>query len=141
MKYNLDRSAHSVYSLHYHLVIVVKYRKKVLCNDAIRERIKDIISSLAPKAGIEILAQEPGEDHHHILFKATPKANISNIVNIIKGTTSRYLRREFPETKKLLWGDSFWSDSYFVASTGQVSLDVLMQYVESQGEKIADANE
>ncbi len=141
MKYNLDRSAHSVYSLHYHLVIVVKYRRKVLCSDAIRERLKDIISSLAPKAGIEILAQEPGEDHHHILFKATPKANLSNIVNVIKGTTSRYLRQEFPETKKLLWGDAFWSDSYFVASTGQVSLDVLMQYVESQGEKIADANQ
>jgi putative transposase len=141
MKYSLDRSAHSVYSLHYHLVIVVKYRRKVLASEAIRERLKEIVASLAPKAGIEILAQEPGEDHHHILFKATPKANLSNIVNIIKGTTARYLRKEFPETKKLLWGDSFWSDSYFVASTGQVSLDVLMEYVKSQGEKIADANE
>ncbi len=140
MKYGLDRSAHSVYSLQYHLVIVTKYRKKVLCNDAIRERLKEVVLSLAPKAGIEILAQEPGEDHHHILFKTTPKVNLSSIVNIIKGTTSRYLRKEFPETKKLLWGDSFWSDSYFVASTGQVSLDVLIGYVESEGEKIADAN-
>jgi len=57
-------------------------------------------------------------------------------VNVIKGVTARRLRQEFPQTKKLLWGDSFWSNSYFIASTGQVSLDVLMQYVESQMEKV-----
>jgi putative transposase len=103
MKYKLGRSAHSVYSLHYHL---------------------------------EILAQEPAEDHLHILFTTTPTTNLSNVVNVIKGVTARRLRQEFPQTKEFLWGDSFWSDSYFIASTGQVSLDVLMQYVESQMEKV-----
>lgn len=140
MKYILDRGAHSVYSLHYHLVIVVKYRRKALASETIRERLKEIIVSLAPDLGIEILAQEPGSDHHHMLFKTTPTTNLSNVVNVIKGTTSRYLRQEFPETKALLWGDSFWSDSYFIASTGQVSLDVLMQYVESQQEKEKSAD-
>jgi putative transposase len=53
-------------------------------------------------------------------------------VNTLKGVTARYLRKEFPELKELLWGDSFWSDSYFLASTGQVSLDVLKRYVEEQ---------
>jgi len=135
MKYELDRGSHSVYSLYYHLVIVVKYRGKALSSETIRERLKEIIVSLAPNLGIEILAQEPGTDHHHMLFKATPTANLSNIVNVIKGTTSRYIRQEFPETKAILWGDSFWSNSYLIASSGQVSLDVLMQYVESQGDK------
>jgi putative transposase len=59
------------------------------------------------------------------------------VVNSIKGVTSRYLRQEFPKTKEYLLGDSFWSDSYFIASAGQVSLDVLKQYVEGQGDKIA----
>ena len=136
MKYKLDRSAHSVYSLHYHLVVVIKYRRKALYDEAIRERLKQIIWSLADELGIEILAQEPAEDHHHILFTATPTTNLSNIVNVIKGVTARRLRQEFPQTKMLLWGDSFWSNSYFIASTGQVSLDVLMQYVESQMEKV-----
>ena len=136
MKYKLDRSAHSVYSLHYHLVVVIKYRRKALYDEAIRERLKQIIWNLADELGIEILAQEPAEDHHHILFTATPTTNLSNIVNVIKGVTARRLRQEFPQTKKLLWGDSFWSNSYFIASTGQVSLDVLMQYVESQMEKV-----
>lgn len=135
MKYKLDRSAHSVYSLYYHLVIVVKYRKKALYDEVIRERLKQIIWGLTDELGIEILAQEPAEDHLHVLFKATPKTNLANVVNVIKGVTARRLRSEFPKTKEFLWGDSFWSDSYFVATTGQVSLDVLMQYVESQMEK------
>ena len=132
MKYKLDKSAHSVYSLHYHLVIVVKYRRKALYDDVIRERLKQIIWSLADDLGIEILAQEPAEDHLHVLFKSSPKTNLVNVVNVIKGVTARRLRQEFPQTKEFLWGDSFWSDSYFIASTGQVSLDILMQYVESQ---------
>ena len=136
MKYKLDRSAHSVYSLHYHLVVVIKYRRKALYDEAIRERLKQIIWSLADELGIEILAQEPSEDHLHILFTATPTTNLSNVVNVIKGVTARRLRQEFPQTKEFLWGDSFWSNSYFIASTGQVSLDVLMQYVESQMEKV-----
>jgi putative transposase len=140
MRYNLDKSAHSVYSLYYHLVIVVKYRRKALHSDEIRERLKDIVRMLADELNIEIVAQEPGDDHLHILFKATPKANLSNIVNVIKGTSSRYLRKEYPELKEMLWGDSFWSNSYFIATTGQVSIDLLKEYVEGQ-RRDADANE
>ena len=81
MKYKLDRSAHSVYSLHQHLVVVIKCRRKALFAEAIRERLKQIIWSLADELGIEILAQEPAEDHHHILFTATPTTNLSNVVN------------------------------------------------------------
>jgi putative transposase len=135
MKYKLDKSAHSVYSLHYHLVIVVKYRRKALYDEVIRERLKQIVWSLTDDLGIGILAQEPAEDHLHVLFKAAPKTNLVNIVNVIKGVTARLLRQEFPKTKDFLWGDSFWSDSYFIATTGQVSLDFLMQYVESQMQK------
>jgi putative transposase len=136
MKYKLDRSAHSVYSLHYHLVMVIKYRRKALYDEEIRERLKQIVWSLSDELGIEILAQEPSEDHLHILFRASPTTNLANVVNVIKGVTARRLRQEFPQTKEFLWGDSFWSNSYFIASTGQVSLDVLMQYVESQMEKV-----
>lgn len=135
MKCKLDRSSHSVYSLHYHLVVVLKYRRKALYDEVIRERLKQIIWGLTDELGIEILAQEPAEDHLHVLFKATPKTNLINVVNVIKGVTARRLRSEYPKTKEFLWGDSFWSDSYFVTATGQVSLDVLMQYVESQMEK------
>ena len=113
----------------------MKYRRKALYDEVIRERLKQIIWGLTDELGIEILAQEPAEDHLHVLFKATPKTNLINVVNVIKGVTARRLRSEYPKTKEFLWSDSFWSDSYFVTATGQVSLDVLMQYVESQMEK------
>lgn len=77
---------------------------------------------------------EPAQDHIHLLFKGTPQTDLVQLTNTFKGVSSRYLRQEFPEIKNLLWGDSFWSDSKFIASTGQVSLDVLMKYVESQNE-------
>jgi len=63
-----------------------------------------------------------------------PSTDLEKVFNTLKGVSSRYLRQEFPEIKNMLWGDSFWSDSKFIASTGQVSLDVLMKYVESQNE-------
>ncbi len=112
MKYKLDKSAHSVFALYYHLVIVVKYRQKALYSDDIRERLKDIVWNLSTELGIEVVAQEPAEDHYHLLFKATPKTNLVNAVNVIKGVSSRRLRQEFPATKNLLRGDSFWSPSY-----------------------------
>jgi putative transposase len=77
---------------------------------------------------------EAEPDHVHLLIKGTPQTDLVNLVNIFKGVSSRYLRQEFPEIKNLLCGDSFWSDSKFVMSTGQVGLDVLMKYVESQNE-------
>jgi putative transposase len=72
------------------------------------------------------------------LFKATPQTDLVKVINSVKGVTARYLRHEFPETKKFLWGDAFWTPSYFLATTGQVSLDVLKAYVESQEDKITE---
>jgi putative transposase len=112
MKYKLDRSAHSVFALYYHLVVVVKYRRKAMYSSDIRERLKEIVWDLSTELGIDVVAQEPTEDHYHLLFKATPKTNLVNAVNVIKGVSSRRLRQEFPETKNLLRGDSFWSPSY-----------------------------
>jgi len=132
MRYKLDKSSHAVFSLQYHLILVIKYRRKALYDEAFRERLKNIIWDLAKQLGIEIIAQEPAEDHIHILFKAKPATNLVKTVNILKGVTARLMRKEFPQLKDLLWGDSFWSDSYFLASTGQVSLDVLKKYVEEQ---------
>jgi putative transposase len=132
MKYKLDRSSHAVFSLQYHLVLVIKYRRKALVDETIRERLKNIVWDLARKLGIEIITQEPAEDHVHVLFKAKPTTDLVKTVNTLKGVTARLMRQEYPQLKELLWGDSFWSDSYFLASTGQVSLDVLKQYVEGQ---------
>ena len=84
MKYKLDRSSHAVYSLHYHLILVTKYRRPVLETERMRERLKEIFWSLQDKLGIEILSQEPSKDHVHIFFKTTPKTDLVKVVNVLK---------------------------------------------------------
>lgn len=134
VNYKLDTSAHAVFSLYYHIIFVIKYRRKALYSIKVQDRLKAIINDLAPELKIEIISMEPSDDHIHILCKGTPSTNLVKVTNTLKGVSSRYLRKEFPEIRNMLWGDSFWSDSKFIATSGQVSLDVLMRYVESQNE-------
>ena len=135
MEYNLDKGCHSVYSLQFHLVLVVKYRKKVLAGK-LAERLKEIVEEVAQHFGVEIIEQETDKDHIHILFSSRPTIMLSRFVNSLKSVTSRKLRREFPEVmKRELWGGKFWSPSYFIATTGQVKLEDVKRYVQSQGRK------
>jgi len=138
MKYKLDRGAHSVYSLHYHLIFVVKYRRKVFTSNEIIDFLKQKIHEISETFEVEILAIECDVDHVHILFKAKPTLNIPKYINALKTITSREIRRKFLEVKEKLWKNVFWSPSYFLATTGQVTLDILRKYVESQGENDAD---
>ena len=135
MRYKLDRGAHSVYALYYHLILVVKYRRKVFTDDKIIDFLKQKIHEISETHEVEILTIETDQDHVHILFKANPTLNIPKYINALKTITSREIRRNFPEVKEKLWRNAFWSPSYFLATSGQVTLDVLKAYVESQGEK------
>lgn len=129
----LESSGNAVYSLMYHLIIVVKYRKEVFVSDKITERCKDIIKNLVNENKCEIANIECGSDHIHILLKTRPSTDIPKLVNVIKGHSSRVLREEFAdELKDKLWGDAFWSPSYYLATTGNVSLETLMNYVNNQ---------
>jgi putative transposase len=135
MKYTFEKGAHSVYTLNYHRIICVKYRRDVFVNDEIVDRLKEQIKRIAPLYDVSILNQETDEDHVHILFSATPKTDLVKFINALKGATARKIRKDFPEVKKKLWKDVFWSPSYCLITTGQVTLDQLKKYVESQGEK------
>ena len=132
MKYLLYKGSHSIYSLHYHLIFVVKYRRKVL-DDIISENLKRIILRISQDYSVEIVEQETDLDHIHILFSAKPVLTIPKFVSTLKSHSSRILRKQFPQLRKKLWGKSFWSNSYFIATTGQVTLDVVKKYVENQG--------
>lgn len=134
MRYQLDSSPHSVYSLNYHLIFCVKYRRKVL-TDEISKRLKDIIIGVSKDFQIKIIEQETDKDHIHILFKTKPTINMTNYIKSIKGVSSRILFQEYPEIKMKLWKGHLWSRSYCLLTTGQTTLDVLKKYVESQGEE------
>ena len=138
MEYKLDRGAHSVYALQYHFVQIVKYRRKVLTNDKIVNFLKQKTKEISTTFGVTILNQECDKDHIHIIFKAKPTLNIPRYLNALKTITSREIRRNYPEVKEKPWNGAFWSPSYFLATTGQVTLDQLKKYVENQGGKNAD---
>lgn len=132
-KYKWDKNNHSVFALHYHLIICVKYRQKAFGEKNIINRLKEITKNISEKFDVIITNQETDIDHIHILFKCKPQTDLIKYINSLKGVTSRLLRQEFPELKKILWGDSFWSNSYCLITTGQVTLDILKKYVQSQG--------
>jgi putative transposase len=132
MEYKLNKGAHSVYALQYHLVQVVKYRRKVFINDDIIDFLKQKTKEISSTFEVEIINQECDKDHIHIIFKAKPTLNIPKYLNALKTITSREIRRNFPEVKEKLWKDAFWSPSYFLTTTGQVTLDQLKKYVDGQ---------
>lgn len=134
-KYIFDKNRHSVYALHYHLIICIKYRQKAFTNNKLVDRLKQIIENVSNKFEVIITNQETDSDHIHILFKCKPQTNLIKYINSLKGVTSRLLRKEFPELKQILYGKQFWSPSYCLITTGQVTLDKLKQYVESQGKQ------
>jgi putative transposase len=134
MKYSIDKGCHSVYSLKFHLVFCVKYRRRVLVGK-VSERLKQLTFEIAKNLGITIIEQQTDEDHIHILFSSKPAITLSNAINSLKSVTSRKLKMEFPELNRHLWTNKFWSPSYFLATAGDVSLDDLKKYVENQGNK------
>ena len=131
--YDLTKIRNCVFSLQYHLIVVVKYRKRVFIENKIVSSMKKIVQKIAKDFDVEVLECECGNDHIHILFKAKPTLNMTKFINILKGHSSRDIRKEHQKIlKHKLWGDHFWSPSYFLATTGNVTVDVLKDYIESQ---------
>jgi putative transposase len=112
----------------------VKYRRKAL-TDPVSKRLKSLVLDIASKFEVQIIEQETDMDHIHILFASKPSVMLSKFINSLKSVTSRMIRKEFLEVKKVLWKDKFWSPSYFIASVGQVTLDDVKKYVENQGKR------
>ena len=131
---DLDSNAHSVFLLHYHLVLVVKYRRQVFDED-ISSRAKEIFEYIAPNYNITLEEWNHDKDHVHILFKGHPNTEISKFINAYKSASSRFLKKEFPQIRQKLWKEHFWSQSFCLLTTGSAPIEVIRKYIESQGEK------
>lgn len=130
----LDTNNHSVFKLYYHLVLVVKYRRKVI--DMQRSiRLKEIFEYISPKYGIELEEWNQDGDHIHCMFRANPNTEISKFLNAYKSASSRLIKKEFPEIREQLWKEAFWSKSYFLLTVGGAPIEIVKQYIESQGQK------
>lgn len=132
---NLDNNNHSVFLLYYHLVLVTKYRRKVI-DDNISNRLKEIFEKIQGNYNITLQEWNHDKDHIHILFKAHPNTEMSKFINAYKSASSRLIKKEFPEIKQQLWKEYFWSRSYCLLTTGGVSIEVIKKYIESQGKEV-----
>ena len=129
----LDTNNRSVFSLHYHLVLVVKYRRNVI-NDDISDELKSIFENIQDNYYISIQEWNHDVDHIHVLFKANPKTDLTKFLNSYKSASSRIVKKKFPKIKSKLWEESFWTKSYCLITTGGVSIEVVRKYIENQGE-------
>ncbi|MEI8378407.1 MAG: IS200/IS605 family transposase [bacterium] len=118
----LDNNNHSVFLMYYHLIFVVKYRRKII-DDNISDRLKEIFEYIAPNYNISLQDWNHDMDHVHILIKEQPNKELSKFINAYKSASSRLIKKEF-----------FWSRSFCLLTTGGAPIDVMKRYIESQGD-------
>ena len=128
------RRAHSVCCLTYHAVFIVKYRRKVISPE-IMDFMKQYAKYLIEECFGVILMEFNGEpDHIHILFELPPSAAPSMVICSLKTQLSMEVRKKYAgQIREKLWKDSFWSDSYFLATTGGADIETLERYIQKQG--------
>ena len=129
-----DTNDHSVFILHYHLIMCVKYRNEVI-NDAVSNRLKEIFEYIAPKYNILLEEWNHYADHVHVLFRGQPNSEVAKFINTYRSASSRLIKKEFPDIRKSLWKEMFRSQSYCLISTGGVTVDIIRQYIRTQGAK------
>ena len=130
----LDNNNHSVFLLHYHLILVVKYRRKVFDNN-MSDFAKDMFVRISENYNVALIEWNHDGDHIHVLFKAHPNTEMTKFINAYKSASSRLIKRDFPEVKKKLWKEMFWSRSFCLLTTGGSPIEVVKKYIESQGKK------
>jgi putative transposase len=123
--------SHTVYQCHYHFVFIPKYRKPVLRGD-VGERLRELIREICKSLDIEILKGHIRPDHVHILLSVPPTLSPSRVMNAIKGKSSNRLMRDFRTLNRTYWGRHLWARGYFVATSGNVTDDVIARYIAEQ---------
>jgi putative transposase len=118
----------------YHLVLVTKYRRKVL-DDEIVEYLRKRFETISSGFNIHLVEMNHDKDHLHVLFKAEPNSELSKFINAYKSSTSRMVKKIYPRVTKKLWKSHFWSRSFCLITTGGAPLEVIKEYIQSQGEK------
>ena len=124
------KSAHSTYDIKYHLVWITKFRKPVLTGK-IAERTRELIRGVCKHNEVEILSGYVSKDHVHLLVPP-PQLSSIKLVQYIKGYSSRKLQMEYKEINKQFWGRHLWARGYFIATTGNVTDEVIAQYIQNQ---------
>jgi putative transposase len=124
------KGCHTVFYHRYHIVWITKYRYKVL-QGALRLRVRDIVRQVCREMGVEIVKGVLSSDHVHMFVSVPPHVAISDLLQRMKGRSSQKIQMEFPEIRKRYWGRHFWARGYFCTTSGNITDDVILQYLQS----------
>ena len=130
--------AHTKTDLKAHIVWIPKYRKKFLVGQ-VAIRVRDIIRAIAVEHDLIVISGKIARDHVHVFLSHRPNQDISQIVQWLKGISSRVILQEFPHIKKQCWGRHLWARGYLAVSSGTITDDMIREYIkEQEGEPIED---
>jgi len=134
---NYRKTSHTTYDCKYHIVWITKYRKKVLVG-LIAERVRELVRGICKEHEVEILKGHISRDHVHLFVSVPPHLAISKLVQYLKGKSSYKLMMENKQISKEFWGRHVWGRGYFVASSGNITDEVIMEYIENQDNEKKD---
>ena len=134
------KTSHSVYDLKYHVVWITEYRKPVLGGE-IAVRLRELVRQTCATLDVYILSGHIGADHVHLLVSVPPNLSVSEIVKRLKGRSSRKMLQEYGELRQEFWGRHMWARGYFVASTGNVTDEIVAEYIEKQSRMAPDSGD
>jgi putative transposase len=130
---NYSTAAHTTFHNRYHVVWITKYRYKVL-TQMMRYRIREITCQICTQMDVTIIKGVLSNNHVHMFVEIPPKHSVSDFMRRVKGCTSRKIQQEFPELRKRYWGRRFWARGYFCTTSGNVTNETILNYIESHTE-------
>ena len=125
------RTAHTRFDLKYHFVWITKYRKKLLRAD-VGVRLRQIVREICSELEVEILKGHVSSDHVHLFVSCPPHVSPSYLMQRVKGKSSRELLQQFSHLNKQCWGRHLWARGFFVASSGVVTDEAIIEYIRTQ---------
>ena len=125
------RGAHTVFEIHLHIVWTTKYRRPALTGD-VGLRVRDLIREICGAHEVTIMTGHISRDHIHLFVSIPPQVTISRLLQWLKGKTAYKLLAEFPHLRKKFWGRHIWARGYFCCSSGNVTDEVIKQYIAEQ---------
>ena len=128
---NYRKTSHNTYDCKYHIVWIKKYRKKIM-QGVLAERVRELIRGICKQHEVEIIRGHVSQDYVHLFVSLPPHLAISKLVQYLKGKSSYKMLQENKQLSKMFWGRHLWGRGYFVATSGNVTDEVILEYIKSQ---------
>ncbi|CAO5682437.1 MAG: IS200/IS605 family transposase ISW1 [Holosporales bacterium] len=128
-----NKTSHTVFYHRFHIVWITKYRKRILAGE-LRLRIRELIAQVADEMNVKIINGVLSKDHVHMFVEIPPHITVSDFVRLAKGRSSRKIQLEFPHIQKEYWGRHFWGRGYFSSTSGNVTDEIIDQYINNHSD-------